>query len=66
MQSSGLEVLLNIPHFKYFAATRNFYTHIDNAGIFSCHIHISDLCHFSGQANLKTIGWEPVSKKPLI
>ena len=46
---------LNIPHFKNFAATINFYTHpINVAGIFFCHMHISDLCHFLGQANPKT------------
>ena len=51
----GSRVPLNIPHFKNFAATINFYTHpINVPGIFPCHIHISDLCHFLGQANSKT------------
>ena len=49
----GSRVPLNIPHFKNFAATINFYTHpINVPGIFSCHMHISDLCHFLGQAKL--------------
>ena len=48
-------VPLNIPHFKNIAATINLYTHpINVPGIFSCHMHISDLCHFLGQANSKT------------
>ena len=51
----GSRVPLNIPHLKNFAATINFYTHhINVSGIFPCHIHISDLCHFLGQANSKT------------
>ena len=48
----GSRVPLNIPDFKNFAATINFYTHpINVPGIFACHMHISDLCHFLGQAN---------------
>ena len=48
----GSRVYLNIPHFKIFAAKINFYTHpINVLGIFSCHMHIYDLCHFLGQAN---------------
>ena len=51
----GSRVLLNIPHFSNVAATINFYTHpINVPGIFSCYMHISDLCHFLGQANSKT------------
>ena len=51
----GSRVPLNILHFKNFATTINFYTHpINVPGIFSCHMHISDLCHFLGQANSKT------------
>ena len=37
----GSRVPLNIPHFKNFIATINFYTHpINVPGIFSCHMHI--------------------------
>ena len=51
----GSRVPLNIPYFINFAATINFYTHSINVpGIFSCHMHISDLCHFLGQANSKS------------
>ena len=51
----GWRVPLNSHHFKSFAATIYFYTHPSNVpGIFFCHIHISDLCHFLGQANSKT------------
>ena len=46
---------MNIPHFKNVAAKINFYTHpINVLEIFSCHMQISDLCHFLGQANSKT------------
>ena len=51
----GLRVPLNIPHFKNYAATINCYTQpINVTGIFPCHMHISDLCHFLGQANSET------------
>ena len=51
----GSRVPLNIPHLKNFAATINVYTHpINVPGIFSCHMHISDLSHFLGQATSKT------------
>ena len=48
----GSMVPLNISHLENFAAMINFYTYpINVPGIFSCHMHISDLRHFLGQAN---------------
>ena len=59
----GFRVPLNIPHFKNFAATINFYSlPINVPGIFSCHMHISDLCHFLGQANSKTSDYIQLNK----
>ena len=48
----GSRAPLNIPHFKSSAAMINLYTHpINVPGIFYCQMHISDLCHFLGQAS---------------